>query len=70
MNRGAHLLRARSLARVDTYTRAQAPTMRAPCGSPRRITRDRMQAEMEERVPNVNMLTSLYCVQKKYGPLG
>mgnify|MGYP001342047191 CR=1 FL=1 len=36
----------------------------------RRITPDRIESEMEERVPGVDMRTSLYYVQNKYGPFG
>jgi len=36
----------------------------------RRITPDRIEREMEDRFPGVDMRTSLYYVQNKYGPFG
>ncbi|MGO4570417.1 cellulose biosynthesis protein BcsN [Microvirga sp. 2TAF3] len=36
----------------------------------RRITPERLQGEMEERLPGIEMQTSLYYVQNKYGPFG
>ncbi len=36
----------------------------------RRITTERLQSEMEDRLPGVDMRTSLYFVQNKYGPFG
>ncbi|MBZ6077773.1 cellulose biosynthesis protein BcsN [Microvirga puerhi] len=36
----------------------------------RRITPDRLQSEMESRLSGLDMRTSLYYVQNKYGPFG
>ncbi|WP_264478231.1 cellulose biosynthesis protein BcsN [Microvirga rosea] len=36
----------------------------------RRITPDRIQGEMDDRLPGLDMRTSLYYVQNKYGPFG
>lgn len=55
---------------VNFVTDRERPSENDDVLRPRRITPDRIQAEMEERIPSVDMRTSLYYVQNKYGPFG
>jgi hypothetical protein len=55
---------------VSLLNNASSPEGATETLTLRSLTPDRIQAEMEERIPGVEMQTSLVYVQNKFGPFG